>query len=818
MGNRKTSYWLAAFFCGFGSVYAGPAFADDAVIIPGPEAEVESAQDADPINLYSDEDDTALPQGQTVNVGTFGEIDLHVKDLDLTKVLQLLSIQSQRNIIASRNVAGKVSADLYGVDFYEAMDAILATNGFGFEEKGNFIYVYTAEELEAKQLADREVVTKVIRLNYLTATDAGAFLQPMLSAAGSLSLSGEAEDGFEPSLSDGGADSTAFEATIVVRDYPEIVEEMEAVIAELDVRPKQVLIESMILTAALTENNEFGVDFAVFTDVNISDFVTPLNAVEQLITGDNVAGNLGAGQVVTSQVGNTAKAGGFKVGVFNDDFAFFARALDAVTDTTVLAKPQLLVLNRQKADLLVGERLGYLSSTSTDTSTTQTVEFLDVGTRLTVRPFISTDDFIRLEVRPSVSDGSTSVEAGQIIPNETTNEMISNVMVKSGQTVVLGGFFKESNAIDRRQIPGGGDIPVVGYLFKGQDDTMDRDEVIFMLRPTVMKDNALAIQAESASQGVEMAVLGSRNRLLPWSHQRLVASALASAHEHMEAGETDKALWDADVALYLSPTSVEAMRIKEELTGERYYYVEDSILGDSIKDMIDNHTEDLVDDSEPMVETQATGDGLTQANEATADEARAIESEAADTQWTEADAADTTTESDSLEAIETADAQDPAEDFEIVEAGAFDIEPATDEGEMFANESAFETVNDDATARAEESAEAIEPGEAVMDEEDFTWWEESTESSMDETFDPEVAAEADAEIDAFLEAEAFEEQSADTDQPVNIFDFVNAEMGMSGSDEDWSADAEETLEEDFGDTDADFEVVEVDPSSIEDVK
>ena len=814
MGNRKTSYWLAAFFCGFGSVYAGPAFAQNGVIIPGPEAEVEQTPEADPINLFSDEDDTALPQGQTVNVGTFGEIDLHVKDLDLTKVLQLLSIQSQRNIIASRNVAGKVSADLYGVDFYEAMDAILATNGFGFEEKGNFIYVYTAEELEAKRMAEREVVTKVIRLDYLTATDAGAFLQPMLSAAGSLSLSGEAAAGMEPSLGDAGADSQAFESTVVVRDYPEIVEEMEKVIEELDVRPKQVLIESMILTATLTENNEFGVDFAIFTDVNISDFVTPLTAVDQLIGGGTQT--LNAGQVITSSVGNTAAPGGFKVGVFNDDFAFFARALDSVTDTTVLAKPQLLVLNRQKADLLVGERLGYLSSTSTDTSTTQTVEFLDVGTRLTVRPFISTDDFIRLEVRPSVSEGSTTVEADQIIPNETTNEMISNVMVQSGQTVVLGGFFKESNKIDRRQIPGGGDIPVVGYLFKGQEDEMQRDEVIFMLRPTVMKDNALAIQAENAGEGVELAVLGSRNRLLPWSHQRLVASALTSAHEHMEAGETDKALWDADVALYLNPTSVEAMRIKEELTGERYYYVEDSILSSSVDDMIDAQTELLITEEEPVVDADGEAatetEGATEAGEATGDE-WADSGEATDALWEEADA-DPMTEDESFEVIEAAE---PTADFEIVEAGAFEAEPSADESEWIASEPEFEIVEDGSTAQAEESAESTESSEAATDEESFTWWEESDESSMDETFDPEVTAEADAEIDAFLEAEAIEEQSAEAEEPVNIFDFVNAEMGGAESDDDLSADAEE-FEEDFEDMEADFEVVEVDPDSIEDVK
>ncbi|MEL6312245.1 MAG: hypothetical protein AAFQ17_07785, partial [Pseudomonadota bacterium] len=128
--------------------------------------------DAEPINLF-DEDDSALPNGQAVEVGAFGEIDLHVKDLELTKVLQLLSIQSQRNIIASRNVAGTVSADLYDVDFYDALDAILTANGFGYTEKGDFLYVYTAEEIQALEEANRQVITRVGRVEVVEAVDAG---------------------------------------------------------------------------------------------------------------------------------------------------------------------------------------------------------------------------------------------------------------------------------------------------------------------------------------------------------------------------------------------------------------------------------------------------------------------------------------------------------------------------------------------------------------------------------------------------------------------------------------------------------------------
>ena len=110
---------------------------------------------------------------------------------------------------------------------------------------------------------------------------------------------------------------------------------------------------------------------------------------------------------------------------------------------TVGARPKILTLNRMAAELISGEKLGYISTTPTETATTQTVEFLEVGTTLTVRPFATDDGFIRMEIRPKVSEGDVRVVQGFVIPDETTNEMTVNVLVPNGRTVVLGGLFKE---------------------------------------------------------------------------------------------------------------------------------------------------------------------------------------------------------------------------------------------------------------------------------------------------------------------------------------------------------------------------------------
>src|SRR5690606_24467271 len=155
-----------------------------------------------------------------------------------------------------------------------------------------------------------------------------------------------------------------------------------------DTRPKQVLVEATILKADVTENMAFGVDFSILSNIGLEFFANPLSAVSELISGAvTPTGPTGA---VTGSVGNVSDgSGGLRIGVTSNNVSAFIRALDSVTDTTVLANPKLLVLNRQKAEVLVGEKIGYLSTTATATATTQTVEFLDTGTQLTVRPFVS---------------------------------------------------------------------------------------------------------------------------------------------------------------------------------------------------------------------------------------------------------------------------------------------------------------------------------------------------------------------------------------------------------------------------------------------
>src|SRR5690606_36116027 len=132
----------------------------------------------------------------------------------------------RKNIITSKNVSATVTANLYDVTFYEALDSILTVNGFGYEEQGNFIYVYTKEELEARRKANRKTETRIFEVDYLSAQDANEFVSSLLSEEGKSSFRGEVPSGIKPDVGDVGADSYAFAAKVVVTDYPENLEKI----------------------------------------------------------------------------------------------------------------------------------------------------------------------------------------------------------------------------------------------------------------------------------------------------------------------------------------------------------------------------------------------------------------------------------------------------------------------------------------------------------------------------------------------------------------------------------------------------------------
>jgi type IV pilus secretin PilQ/predicted competence protein len=508
--------------------------------------------------------------------------DIHAKGTDLRSVLQMLSTQGRRNIVATKEVQGQVTADLYSVTFHEALEAVLRSTGFVHHEQDGFIYVYTPEQLAEIEAAQRQMGTKVFRLNYITAEDAQSLIAPAMSDDGTVAVTPSAGAGVGTSDSDAGGVDYATGDMLIVRDYEDCLEQIEAILSEVDTKPDQVLIEATLMRATLTEDNHLGIDFNTLAGIDFETMGSTSAGVGDLTTGDLASADLPQNKVFSTlrtDFNSTVPTGGFTFGILSNEIGFFIRALESITDVTILANPKLLVINKQRGEVMVGNRDGYLTTTVTETVATETVEFLETGTRLVVRPYIGKDGFVRMEIHPEDSSGSVEQVGSSVLPSETTTEVTTNVLVRDGHTIVIGGLFREVLNATRGQVPGLGNIPYLGAAFRQTHDNTDREEIIIAITPHIVKQDAAEEIGDQTVADMERYRIGSRKGMRWWGRTRLAEKCVRNAKQALALSDTDRAMWFLDMALSMRPRMEEAVRMKERLTQQAYWsdHVQDSI-------------------------------------------------------------------------------------------------------------------------------------------------------------------------------------------------------------------------------------------------
>ncbi len=500
-----------------------------AVEQPQPTAEATEVQQAAPV----------ITSGGSLQTIAFK------KDMPITDALKMLAQMYQKNIIPSAKVAGNVTVGtLYDVTFEEALQAILGTNKY--DMNGNFIRVYTMEEYKAdKTRLEQETIT----LYYISAEDAKKLAEPLLSDMGKIGITTPAQ---KDTVAGKGGDTLAIQDLLMVSDYPENIKAIKESLMKVDNAPPQVLIEVTVLEAKLTDDTEFGVDFKSL-DLDIDS-----------------SGTIGLGDSGVSQTGlaSGVSAGGLNIGIINDNLSVFIRALEVVTEITTLANPKILALNKQAGKLIIGKEDGYLSSNTvgqggTGDTLTSTVEMLESGTVLEFRPFVGRDGLIRMELHPEQSDGQIN---GSGLPTKTTTEVMSNVMVRDGKTIVLGGLYKEKTNLGHSQVPLLGDIPFIGQLFKKTNDKSERVELIVLLTPHIINEPE---QADGATrmQDVERLAYNARQNITWLSRAKWDEKRYANAVKLYDQGNDQAALaeldgywfWDAD------RNNLDAIRLKESI-------------------------------------------------------------------------------------------------------------------------------------------------------------------------------------------------------------------------------------------------------------
>ena len=523
-----------------------------------------------------------------VNVSDVGTVEIHVNDANLNEVLRMLSMQLQRNILPSKEVRGTVTANLYDVTVKEALDAILHANGYDYREKGNVIYVYSAKEIQELEKRNRVTRTQIFKLHYTPAANAANMIKPVLSTEAQVSFTTPAQSGIDSDSTNVGGDSHASEDILVVTDYPEKLEQAARVLKEIDRRPQQVLVEAVIMRATLNDENTLGIDFTAVGGVNfsaLSDVGTAGtgSGLNQALSGQIVENSAAQDVVANEFAAGSLGGGGLKIGLVSNTVGLFIQALEGVTDTVVMANPKVLVLNKQKGEVHVGSEQGYRTTVTSEVLAAEDVKFLETGTRLIFRPYIGDNGFVRMEIKPEDSSGSVNAQG---LPNKFVTQVTSNVMVRDGHTVVIGGLFRESSSSSKTQVPGLGSLPGVGPLFGRRTDASVREEVIILLTPHIVKDDdAYAAASEEELRQAERMRVGMRKGMLPWGRERLAEAAYEKASEEMAKANPDrkKALWHLDCATNLNPKFSEAIALKARITGQELASVDNSTIRDFVK-------------------------------------------------------------------------------------------------------------------------------------------------------------------------------------------------------------------------------------------
>lgn len=556
-------------------------------LFPGPQDAAPRADDAKPA--------AAAENPDLVIRNDTGLLEVHVRDVELTSALELLSYQARANIVTSTSVKGKISANLYSVTLDDALDALLTPNNFAYRQMGSTVFVGTPEEIAAQSPPPQ---TRVFRLKYISKSEAlaaasgilglaakvgegSAVLTPKSGPSGPTTIantikgvdSGSGNFGGGSGEDSGSASSGKMESAspeyLILTDTPDRLDRVEKLLKEIDVRPRQVLIEATILRATLNEDNQYGVDFTLLGGVDFETVGSASDATANLATGPLPASDLQhtTANLNTNLIGDITR--GFTFGLIHNNVAAFLKALEEVTDVTIMANPKILALNRQEAEVIVGRRDGYITTTVTETAAVQKVDFLETGTQVRLRPYINDDGSVRIAVHPKDSNGGLTAAN---LPFEETTEAQADVLVNDGHTILIGGLFRERSVISRSQVPLVGSIPGLGLLFQKQRDTTVREEVIILLTVHVLKNTRQEQDAfDALLDDAERVRVGTRKGLLFSGRERLAQAYYQAAIRDYQDGRDDCALLNARMALHNQPRHLEALKLKEELLGRRLW-------------------------------------------------------------------------------------------------------------------------------------------------------------------------------------------------------------------------------------------------------
>jgi type IV pilus assembly protein PilQ len=441
------------------------------------------------------------PNKLTQGPGFQGEkLSLNFQNIEVRALLQVIADFTNFNVVTSDTVTGSVTLRLKDVPWDQALDIILQSKGLGVRKNGNVLWVAPKDELASKEQAELEAKKKVteleplrtqsFQLNYTKAEDVAKGLTGQ--AQGQSGSGGQQTRILSP------RGSVIFEKRtnqLFVSDIPSKLDEIQQLVAKIDIPVRQVLIEARIVEADDTFGRSLGVKLGYSDNRFIPGGPTAGGAT---VGGNYVAIGAQTGQTGTVPFNNTqfvnlpapalgdAAAGTIALSLFGSAANRFLNlelsALEAEGKGKIVSSPRVITADQVKAEIEQGEEIPYLSGTSS--GATQ-VEFKKASLRLEVTPQITPEGNLILDVLVTKDSRGVNTTAGPAI---NTKRVKTQVLIENGGTVVLGGIFTQTDRSDVNKVPLLGDIPVLGNLFKNTVRSSDKTELLVFITPKVVTD------------------------------------------------------------------------------------------------------------------------------------------------------------------------------------------------------------------------------------------------------------------------------------------------------------------------------------------
>ena len=421
-------------------------------------------------------------------------ISINFQGMDFKYVMSLMADIAEINILVGDEVSGTVNAKIDNVGWDVGFQTLLdmKTLVADVDVANGIIRVHTPEKLTAQETAKsaraevlkkkieleesvEPIVAEIFRLYYISPSQAKTTLEALFAtqgAEGAATMS---------NLSITVEDTTR---SIIVRGHEPDLDTIDAVIREIDIKTKQVLIEAFIVDATSTFAKALGARVGAMMGSNSDSSNTVISGIT---SGGNAATTsagitLGAAAGTISNQGISGTSG---IGILKQIGARALKveieALESLGLSKTLSQPSIFTLNNQEATITQGTQIAY----QTTADGTTTTEFKEAALSLTVTPSIIGDGNVLLDIK--VNNDSAVEVPGSDEPGIKTNEIVTKLLVTDGDIVVIGGIKKNEVSDSRSATPGVSKVPVVGNLFKSKSDKDNLVEMLIFIAPKVIE-------------------------------------------------------------------------------------------------------------------------------------------------------------------------------------------------------------------------------------------------------------------------------------------------------------------------------------------